>query len=324
MNDEGRAAAGHASVTGPVLHLDVRNGVSEAAEKALKALASRRRLGILELLRDSLFNVTEIAEALEIPVSTANLHIGQLEEAGLILTELQPGTRGLQKICARAYDRVIIQLPHGEAREERAIELSMPVGSFVDAQVAATCGLVGRDGIIGLFDDPGSFYEPGRLEAQLIWFHHGYVEYRFPNRGRGQEKLAALQFSLELCSEAPLHHRDWPSDITLWVNDIEVGTWTCPADFGGERGLLTPHWWEEWNSQYGLLKTWQVKRDGSYIDGRRLSDVTLREVELDRDPYIAIRIGVKSDARNVGGLNIFGRHFGNYPQDVRLRLLFDG
>jgi predicted transcriptional regulator len=35
-----------------------------------------------------------------------------------------------------------------------------------------------------------------------------------------------------------------------------------------------------------------------------------------------VRIGVKADARYVGGLNIFGRHFGNYPQDIVLRLRY--
>ena len=35
---------------------------------------------------------------------------------------------------------------------------------------------------------------------------------------------------------------------------------------------------------------------------------------------IVVRIGVRPDAENVGGLNLFGRGFGNYPQDLGLRL----
>ena len=35
---------------------------------------------------------------------------------------------------------------------------------------------------------------------------------------------------------------------------------------------------------------------------------------------IVVRIGVRPDAENVGGLNLFGREFGNYPQDLGLRL----
>jgi predicted transcriptional regulator len=33
-----------------------------------------------------------------------------------------------------------------------------------------------------------------------------------------------------------------------------------------------------------------------------------------------VRVGVKENAANVGGINIFGREFGNYPQDILLRI----
>jgi predicted transcriptional regulator len=35
---------------------------------------------------------------------------------------------------------------------------------------------------------------------------------------------------------------------------------------------------------------------------------------------IRVRIEVKPDARHPGGVNIFGRGFGNYDQDIVLRL----
>jgi predicted transcriptional regulator len=37
---------------------------------------------------------------------------------------------------------------------------------------------------------------------------------------------------------------------------------------------------------------------------------------------ITVRIGVKEDAEHVGGINIFGRGFGNYDQDLMMRLFF--
>ncbi|OUC08962.1 ArsR family transcriptional regulator, partial [Litorilinea aerophila] len=132
-----------------------------------------------------------------------------------------------------------------------------------------------------------------------------------------------LQISMELCSEAAPQRRDWPSDIFLEINGVLVGTWTSPGDFGGERGRLTPEWWEDHNSQYGLLKTWRVDEEGSYIDGRYLSSVTIRDLKLGEQPFIRVRIGVKPDAANVGGMNLFGRQFGNYPQDIVLDLDFE-
>jgi predicted transcriptional regulator len=38
--------------------------------------------------------------------------------------------------------------------------------------------------------------------------------------------------------------------------------------------------------------------------------------------FISVRIGIKDDATRIGGLNIFGRHFGNYPQDIVMRLRY--
>jgi predicted transcriptional regulator len=299
------------------LHLDDQ---ADKALAVLKALASEPRLRILTLLGDRLLNVSEVAQALGIPLSTANLHLSTLERAGLILTDHKPAARGSQKVCARAFDAVTVQLPHSSQPSEQVLELSMPIGAYVDCQVAPTCGLASEHGIIGLFDDPASFYEPSRIEAQLLWFHHGYVEYRFPNRLPQGSVPEGLQLSLELCSEAPFHHDDWPSDITLWINGIEVGTWTSPADFGGQRGKLTPSWWEEHNSQYGLLKVWRVTPQGSWIDGLKLSQVTLADLKLEQVRYISVRLGVKETARHVGGINIFGRLFGNYPQDIALRI----
>jgi predicted transcriptional regulator len=303
---------------GPVLYVETN---TPRGQQVLKALASEPRLRILELLGERLSNVSEIAEALHIPVSTANLHVSILENAGLLITELQPAKRGVQKVCARAYEVITISLPVQSARQEaRAVEASVPVGSYVDCQVTPTCGLAGRNGLIGLLDDAASFYEPERVNAQLIWFHHGYVEYRLPNRLPPKAEPTSLQVSAEICSEAPMHHDDWPSDITVWINGVDIGTWTSPADFGGQRGILTPQWWETRNTQYGLLKVWQVNREAAFVDGVKVSDVRLSDLELAGSSFLSVRIGVRADAEHVGGINLFGSSFGNYPQDIVVRI----
>ena len=71
-----------------------------------------------------------------------------------------------------------------------------------------------------------------------------------------------------------------------------------------------------------LLKVWKVAEDGSYVDGMHISNVTLDQLRLEQARFISVRIGVKENARHVGGINIFGRSFGNYPQDIVLRLRF--
>lgn len=304
-----------------VINLDEPSG---SIEQLLKGLASAPRIDILRYLGGHSSSVSEIAEALDMPATTAALHINQLEKAGLIRTELKPASRGLQKICVRLYDQVVMTLPAGELPHENTLDIVMPIGAYVDCSVTPTCGLASETGIIGNLDDPATFYDPGRLNAQLLWFKCGHVEYRFPNRLPANACLESLQISFEVCSEAPLHNDDWPSDITLWINDMPVGTWTSPGDFGGERGALTPDWWEEWNSQYGLLKVWRITDHGAYVDGTQISGVTLPMLEIETHRFLSVRIGVQETAANVGGMNIFGSRFGNYPQDILMRLRFRG
>jgi predicted transcriptional regulator len=291
-------------------------------EEILKALASDKRLDILRFLGGHIASVNEVAEKLDMPASTATMHINLLEKAGLIRTELKPASRGLQKLCVRLFDQIVVTLPVGERIADNSVDISMPIGAYVDCSVMPTCGLASESSIIGHFDDPSTFYDPGRVRAQLLWFKQGYVEYRFPNRIPTNALAESLQISMEICSEAPLHNDDWPSDITVWINGVEVGTWTCPGDFGAERGALTPEWWEEWNSQFGLLKVWKVNTEGSYVDGVRISNITLDSLKLTQGSFISMRIGIKDEAQNIGGINIFGRAFGNYPQDILMRIRY--
>lgn len=303
--------------TGTVLQVELG---SDVGTKVIRALASDVRSAILQLLQSRTLNVSEIAEALGTTMSATSEHIKILSEVGLITTEMTPGTRGLQKACGRAVDAVVVNLPQPSVPAGRVIDLSMPVGGFTEFEIQPTCGLLSATGAIGMFDDPRSFYEPERVDAQLLWFHHGYVEYRFPNRLHRHEAVASLQLTMEVCSEAPLHNEDWPSDIVVSINGVALGAWTSPGDFGDQRGAFTPEWWSTANTQFGLMKVWQVTPLGSFVDGVRLSDIALGDLDLAGTEYISVRVAVPSDAANVGGINIFGSGFGNYPQDITLRI----
>jgi len=301
------------------LELNTANGEMDNFENVMKALASSTRIEILRFLGSHTCSLLEIAEAMGMPQSTCTMHINILENAGLIKTNLQPAKRGVQKTAARLFDQVVIQLPMEKEKEDLIMQCAMPLGAYVDLNVVPTCGLVSEKAIIGQLDDPSAFYEPDHIQAQLIWFHSGYIEYRFPNHAVFDAHLERLEVSFEVCSEAPLHHPNWPSDITVWINDIEIGSWTSPADFGGERGMLTPNWWDIQNTQFGLLKIWKVSQEGSFVDGVQISSIKLDDLKLDKGSAISVRIGIKADAKNIGGINLFGSKFGNYPQDIILR-----
>ncbi|WP_407541989.1 ArsR family transcriptional regulator (plasmid) [Deinococcus radiomollis] len=300
--------------------------VAEGAEalKVIQAVNSETRLSMLSLLSHHPMNVSELTAATGLPHSTVNFNLKLLEGAGLLEVQYMPGTRGRQKLISKRYEEIHIKLPGAAVSSQpNVIEISMPIGNYRRTQILPTCGLATESKLIGLIDDPRSFYEPEHVLAQIIWFRHGSVSYDFPNNLPHGAEATELEVSLELCSEAPECDPDWPSDITVWINGTEVGTWTSPSDFGGVRGKMTPLWWPINHSQYGVLKRFKINREGTFLDGRRVLDTRIGELKLDGQHQIQVTVGVKDDARFRGGINIFGRKFGNIEQDLIMRLWYE-
>ena len=128
---------------------------------------------------------------------------------------------------------------------------------------------------------------------------------------------------MEICSEAPGYLENWPSDITVFINGIEIATYHSPADFGARRGRLTPPTWPNGNTQYGMLKTFAVRDVGAYLDGHlENAKLGFKDLELGKMPYISLRIEIKKDAVNSGGINLFGEKFGDYPQGIIMNLTY--
>jgi predicted transcriptional regulator len=291
--------------------------------EVVRGLASPVRLQILHLLRRrGPMNVNQISRALGLPQSTVATNIQALEAPGLIQTELAKATKGQQKICAARFDEIVIRLDGSAAQpQDDLIEVAMPLGLYTAYQVSAPCGLCSTEGIIGLLDVPDYFLDPRRMQAALVWFGRGYLEYKFPNNAKILDAgIAMIEYSMELSSEVPGTNSDWPSDISLWVNDTRIGTWTSPGDFGDQRGIYTPRWWKLEGSQYGRLTTWRITAEGCFVDGVKVSGVTLDELDLPSHHSIRLRIGIDEDARHPGGVNVFGRGFGNYDQDILMRI----
>ncbi|MGE0503648.1 MAG: ArsR/SmtB family transcription factor [Rhizobiaceae bacterium] len=290
----------------------------------LKSLASEVRVRILDLLhRHGPKNVNQVADELGLPQSTISANIQVLVDTGLVQTKSQKARKGSQKICYPTFSELLIAFKEpGIARDKGAIEVAMPLGLYTRCEVSAPCGLCSKDGVIGLLDVPDTFLDPDRMRAGLLWFTRGFVEYQFPNNATlANTRVAALELGLELSSEVPGTSKNWPSDITIAINGQEIDTWTAPADYGDKRGKFTPDWWKLAGSQYGDLKNWRVTSEGTFRDGRKISNCALPDLQLDAHRSIRLRIGVKDDARHPGGVNIFGGGFGNHSHDIVLRLI---
>ena len=291
--------------------------------EVLKGLSSPIRIQILRVLHaNGPMNVNEIAKAMKLPQSTIATNIQVLDDSGLIRTETIKASKGQQKICSARFDEVFIRLDGLSAQQQdHMVEVSMPLGLYTSYQVSAPCGLCSAEGIIGLLVVPDLFLDPSRMQAALLWFGRGHVEYKFPNNAKiAKTEVEAIEFSMEISSEVPGTNADWPSDISVWVNDVLVGTWTSPGDFGDKRGVYTPRWWKLEGSQYGKLTTWNISAKGCFVDGVKVSRVTLKQLDLAAHHSIRLKVGIDERAKHPGGMNIFGRGFGNYDQDIVMRL----
>jgi predicted transcriptional regulator len=63
-----------------------------------------------------------------------------------------------------------------------------------------------------------------------------------------------------------------------------------------------------------------VSDEGTQVDGKQVSDVTLSQLMISEHSSIRLKIGIDDAATNTGGINIFGKGFGNYNQDIVMRL----
>ncbi len=296
----------------------------EEGLELFKALGSEVRIKIIRLLlTHNEMNLNEIANCLNITNGALTSHIKKLEDADLIMVTTDFVGHGNQKVCRVKQDRILVEIvPVQQEGMSGTYEAEVPVGQYMNYSVFPTCGIATTEAVIGEVDDPRYFAHPDRINAGILWLTRGFVEYSIPNLLPAAQKIDEITFSMELASEAPGVNNDWPSDISFFLNDVPVGVWTSPGDFGDVRGAFTPDWWlPNWN-QYGFLKMLAINRRGTFIDGLKISDVSLEQFRLDYKSSIRFRLEVKEDAAHVGGLTLFGAGFGNYGQGIKVRIRY--
>ena len=285
-----------------------------------KALGSEVRIEIIKILMENNgINMNELAARLNITNGALTSHIKKLDDCGLIKVSNESTGHGNQKKCSFYLDKILIDV---NAHEEIAntYQTDLKVGHYSDYNVYPTCGLASGAAIIGEVDDVRYFSHPNRYDADILWFTRGYVEYVLPNFIPFGQKIDQITISFEIGSEAPGSNDVWPSDISFFMNGEKIALWTSPGDFGSMRGLFTPDWWEpNWN-QYGLLKILVINKKGTFIDGLQFSDVSIRNFNFDYHSSIKFRMAVEDNAAHVGGLCIYGKSFGNYRQDISVRI----
>ncbi|MBP5185231.1 MAG: winged helix-turn-helix transcriptional regulator [Lachnospiraceae bacterium] len=286
--------------------------------EVFKALGSEIRVEIIKLLiKNKGMNMNSLANALNITNGALTSHVRKLEECGIVSIMSESAGHGNQKRCMVHLNKILVEFSP-DPKKDDAYETEIKVGQYTDYQVFPTCGLATPERLIGEVDDARYFAHPDRVNCEILWFTRGYVEYMIPNLVPSNQKPTQITISAELSSEAPGVNNNWPSDIYFYLNDICLGMWTSPGDFGDVKGIFTPDWWySNWN-QYGLLKLIVVNEEGTFIDGIKISSVSVSDLKIDNKSNIRFKFEVPGDTEHVGGLTLFGRNFGNYNQDIHV------
>lgn len=287
-----------------------------------KTLSSEVRLEILRCLVEQSMSISELAQKFMLPMSSICLHIKLLHEAGLISVVPRPGLRGSQKLCGIQASHISVDLfKHTTFLATRPSSyVHMPIGNYTNCDIYPPCGIVSNSEYLYYEDSPYGFFSPNRTSASLIWFSKGFVEYQFSNYMLSQDTPTQIEFSFEICSEAPGYNNNWPSDILVEINHITVASFTTKGDYGGRKGTYNPSWWSESNSQYGELKQLFIRNDGCYMDNIKVSDETITSLNLQNGYYILFCLRVNEQGNHVGGMNLFGQNFGDYSQDIVMRV----
>ena len=296
------------------------NGLRDGLD-VFKALGSSVRMRIVELLAArGRMNLNEIAGALGLTNGALTSHIRKLEEAGIIHVSAEAAGRGSQKLCSLGIDQLLLSV--GKPQEKQNIkvyETEIRVGHYSDYSVKAGCGIATKDKCVGGIDDPRAFAYPERLEAELIWFHDGYVEYRIPNLLPAGQRIVQLTMSLEIASALCGEAQDAGTRIEFYLNGGKVGEWFSFTDRDNTKGIYTPPWWNRRAGQHGFLKMLVMNRSGTYLDGRKISDVSPADWKLDDRSELRFRFQTAKDDGG-DGIALFGSGFGNYNQDIMVRI----
>jgi predicted transcriptional regulator len=298
---------------------------SKHVYKLARALASEERIKILRLLACQPMNIYEIGRQLNLPFSTVSNHISVLEDAQIIFVSTQQGKKRHVKTCSRQLSRLVFLFQENRNTiTSEAHTIEMPIGHFIEANIQAPCGLYAIDalneknGMLAV-DRPYEFFTTERFNAELLWFDHGFVSYNFINH-LYQKSASKLELSFECCSEITYHREDWPSDISIKINDIDILTFLSPGDFGGRRGKYSPKEWFINSTQYGLLYKITIDEHGTYLNNIKIAKTTINDLDIAHTPNIKVSIGVKENAVHRGGINLFGKKFGDFEQAILLTL----
>ena len=262
------------------------------------ALSSPLRVAILSQLKEGEKSITELAKLNYVSVSSILFHLRLLENAGLVnIVSVENNNRIRRYASISCFTISMIFNSENKPEDEYKIyKSSQRVGEYVNANFGTKSGLITTSEAFLLYDNKP--FIPERINAELVYTNYGFVEYAFNN--------------------------DFKSDIVFSINGIEILNYTSPGDFGGRRGLYSPSFWSISSSQFGKLLNIVIDEYGVSLNGEKVNDkININKLNVDKNNRILFKIESKKNAINCGGFNIFGKNFGDYPQDIEMVIRYN-
>ncbi len=298
------------------------NGFDSGLE-VFHALGSDVRMRIVQLLAENeRMNMNELASALGLTNGAVTAHVKKLEEAGIVSVTASHSGKGTQKICSLLVDQLLFNAnPEEEVRSNFKIyETQTDIGYYSDYQVKQPCGLAGADGLIGTEDDPRSFAFSERIGAEMLWFHDGYIEYRIPNLLPAHQRIVQMTIDFEISSADHGMVDDSQSDVVFYLNGRKLGSWLSVLSPDNAHGIYTPLWWNRPERQRGFLKMLVLNEMGVFLDGAKISEGLPQSEFIDEAGDIRLRFEARPLDGHNGGFAIYGGGFGNYKQNIHVRV----
>lgn len=286
-----------------------------------KALSNPVRIDILHQLFESPKSITELAKLNKITNATVIFHLEILEKATLIYSKTMPSKKGKTLIFFINFTQLRLYTSETNSESTEVFAQSMAVGNYIDAEFNKYVRIATENESFIL--ENNDVFDARRTGAQLIGTDNGRFSYAFGNSFAKHYQVEKLEFSLEICSEAPYYRNDWKSEITFGVNGIELTTYLATGDYGGKRGKLNPDWWEDKFTQFGRLVEITITNSGVMLNGEKVAaSPTLGELKISGGNRILFDVYVKKGVKYAGGFNLFGKKFGNHPQDIMLKAYY--
>lgn len=216
------------------------------------------------------------------------------------------------------------------------IRISIPVGSFSESRVEMPCGYFSPEGMVECHDID-EFIKPNRVLARLIWFANtGYVTYTIKNPLAKNHQLHVLRIFFEASSELLRHDVNFKTDLSVYLNGKKLITKTLVNDLTERRGIYPlPDWKDRKKLNYGIPIWLECREDGVFwgrLRGKDVQSKIIWEKVLDenfipllkKSKIFTLVLAIEPDAKNKGGLNLFGAEVGNLKDPFYIELDYDG